>query len=91
MFSVHPDDNYNSFQTRKWSAVIPKQSVLQYTSLQRAHTSAGGGISPAVAIYRRNTDRDGYRFQLQENLLIYSLVQEQLSHLIDHIVNHILV
>lgn len=66
-------------------------SVLQYTLLQRAHTSAGGGISPAVTICRRNTDRDGYRFQLQKNLLIYSLVQEQLSHLIDHIVNHILV
>lgn len=66
-------------------------SVLQYTLLQREHTSAGGGISPAVTICRRNTDRDGYRFQLQKNLLIYSLVQEQLSHLIDHIVNHILV
>lgn len=66
-------------------------SVLQYTLLQRAHTSAVGGISPAVAIYRCNTGKDGYRFQLQKNLLIYSLIQEQLSHLIDHILNHILV
>lgn len=28
LFSVHPDSNYNSFQTRKWSAVIPKRSGL---------------------------------------------------------------
>ncbi len=32
-----------------------------------------------------------YRFQLQKHLLIHSLVQEQLSNLVDHILNHRLI
>lgn len=32
-----------------------------------------------------------YRFQLQKYLLVHTLVQEQLPHLVDHILNHRLI
>lgn len=38
-----------------------------------------------------NIVKGGYRFEFQKNLLIYPLIQEQLPHLVDHILNHRLV
>lgn len=32
-----------------------------------------------------------YRFQLQQNLLVHSLIQEQLPHFVDHVIDHRLV
>lgn len=46
---------------------------------------------PVLAASRNNTAEVSYRFQLQKYLLIHSLVQEQLPHIIDHILNHRLV
>lgn len=44
-----------------------------------------------VTAHRNNNGGDCYRFQLQKHLLVHPLIQEQLSHLIDHILNHRLV
>lgn len=35
-----------------------------------------------------NDTKDIYRFQLQQHLFIHSLIQEQLSYVVDHILNH---
>lgn len=41
--------------------------------------------------HTNNTGRDTYCFQLHEDLLIHSLIQEQFPHLVDHILNHSLI
>lgn len=46
---------------------------------------------PTVSVYRKNNSGNVYRFQLQQNLLVHPLIQEQLPHFVDHIIDHRLV
>lgn len=45
----------------------------------------------AASTSGKKTAWANYRLQLQKNLLIHSLIQEQLSHLVDNVIDHRLV
>lgn len=60
--------------------------------MNQLKTLEGIMLFPLQEVVRgKNSPAVCYRFQLQKNLLVHTLVQKQLSHLVDHVLNHRLI
>lgn len=62
------------------------------TETKQLKTLEGIMSFPLQEVVRgKNIPEASYRFQLQKYLLVHTLIQEQLPHLVDHILDHRLV